>query len=96
MEAFAAADPDFVYLPTVTREPDGSGWTGARGRVNALLEPDAFEKRVGVPLNAETCSVFLCGNPQMIDQMETSLGERGFVTKDRKNPDGTLVFERYW
>ncbi len=96
MEAFAAADPDFVYLPTVTREPDDSGWTGARGRVNALLEPDAFEKHVGVPLNAETCSVFLCGNPQMIDQMEASLGERGFVTKDRKNPDGTLVFERYW
>ncbi len=96
MEAAAAADSHFVYLPTVTRESEDSAWAGRRGRVNALLEPVAFEKTVGVPLDPATCSVFLCGNPQMIDQVEADLNGRGFVTKDRKHPEGTLVFERYW
>ena len=59
-------------------------------------EPAAFEKAVGVPLDPATCSVFLCGNPQMIDQVEGDLNARGFVTKDHKHPDGTLVFEWYW
>ena len=96
MESAAAADPKFVYLPTVTREPEGSAWTGHRGRVNALLEAEAFEQAAGVPLDPATCSVFLCGNPQMIDQAEADLTQRGFRTRDRKHPDGNLIFERYW
>lgn len=96
LSALARADPALTYLPTVTREPEGSGWAGHRGRVNALLEADAFEAAAGFPLDPATTAVFLCGNPQMIDQAEEELGARGFVVRDRKNPDGNLVFERYW
>ncbi|MEM9913954.1 MAG: ferredoxin--NADP reductase [Planctomycetota bacterium] len=96
LSQWAEDDERFVYLPTVTREPDDSGWSGFRGRVNALLEPEAFEAAAGVPLDPASCEVFLCGNPQMIDQVEAKLTERGFVTHDRKHPEGNLHFERYW
>ena len=32
----------------------------------------------------------------MIDQTEADLLERGFTVRSRKNPEGNLVFERYW
>ena len=96
LTALAAADPAFVYLPTVTREPEGSAWAGLRGRVNALLEPGAFAAAAGFPLDPATAAVFLCGNPQMIDQAEAELAARGFTVRDRKNPGGNVVFERYW
>ena len=96
LRGYAEADPNFVYLPTVTREPEDSPWDGLRGRVNALLEPEGFEKHAGFVLAPETAHVFLCGNPAMIDQVEADLTGRGFVVQDRKHPDGTLHFERYW
>jgi ferredoxin--NADP+ reductase len=96
LTGFAQEDEDFIYLPTVTREPVDSSWPGHRGRVNALLEPTTFETTTGLPLDPATCEVFLCGNPQMIDQVEADLTTRGFQTQDRKHPDGNLHFERYW
>jgi len=92
----AQADERMVYLPTVTREPEDSSWAGLRGRVNAVLEPEAFKQHAGVELSPETCHVFLCGNPAMIDQVEENLLGRGFVVQDRKHPEGSLHFERYW
>lgn len=96
MQGYAREDPNFVYLPTVTREPDDAPWPGLRGRVNALLEPAAFEQHAGFALSPENAHVFLCGNPQMIDQVEADFESRGFVVQDRKHPDGNLHFERYW
>ena len=96
LEALAHADPHFTYLPTVTREPADSDYSGHRGRVTDLLQPDKFREAAGFDLAPETCHVFLCGNPQMIDQVEADLVTRGFIVQDRKNPDGNLHFERYW
>ncbi|MEM0914130.1 MAG: ferredoxin--NADP reductase [Planctomycetota bacterium] len=96
LNGYADEDDRFFYAPTVTREPDDSDWAGHRGRVNALLEADRFEKEFGFPLDPETCHVFLCGNPAMIDQVEADLIERGFVVENKEHPDGTLHFERYW
>ncbi|MEM1445121.1 MAG: ferredoxin--NADP reductase [Planctomycetota bacterium] len=101
LQAAAAEDPDFVYLPTVTREPNdsdffaGSGFRG-RGRVTDLMKPDVFPELAGFPLDANNTSVMLCGNPAMIDQVETELTDAGFTTHSKKNPQGTLHFERYW
>ncbi|MEO0966178.1 MAG: ferredoxin--NADP reductase [Planctomycetota bacterium] len=96
LRGYADDDPHFFYAPTVTREPDGSGWDGHRGRVNALMEADRFEAEFGFPLDPATCHVFLCGNPAMIDQVEADLIERGFVVETKETPDGSLHFERYW
>ncbi|MEM7576438.1 MAG: ferredoxin--NADP reductase [Planctomycetota bacterium] len=92
----AAADPDFTYLPTVTREPPDSGYAGHRGRVTDLLKPDVFPDLAGFSLDPANTSVLLCGNPAMIDQVEAELTGAGFATHSKKNPEGTLHFERYW
>lgn len=91
----AARVRDFVYLPTLTREPAGSDWRGARGRVQDLLEPAAFERATGVALAAESCKVFLCGNPAMIEAVGGLLSERGFLPH-RKRAPGQIHTETYW
>lgn len=96
LTAITEEDENFHYIPTVTREPEDTSWAGRRGRVNALLQPQTFLTLTGVELDPASSQVFLCGNPQMIDQVEADLQSRGFVTRDRKHPDGNLHFERYW
>ncbi|GAB4107962.1 MAG: hypothetical protein Kow00105_12870 [Phycisphaeraceae bacterium] len=92
----AEEDDSVIYLPTVTREPEDSPWTGLRGRVHGILEPENFKKLTGFELDPNTCHVLLCGSPQMIDQATENLSKLGFVTKDRDHPDGNIHFERYW
>lgn len=96
LEAFAKEDPTLFYLPTVTREPEDSDYVGHRGRVTDLLTDEGFEQAAGFPLDPASSHVFLCGNPQMIDQVEADLQTRGWTVRDRKNPGGNLYFERYW
>jgi ferredoxin--NADP+ reductase len=95
LEELARRDPAFLYIPCVSREPQDSGWCGACGRVQGILEPQHFERLTGVPLDARQCHVFLCGNPQMIADVSAILTERGFAKHTRRQP-GNLHFERYW
>ncbi len=90
-----ARDARVVYHPIVTREPADSKWRGLRGRVQAILAEDSFEGLVGWPLDPQECHVFLCGNPQMVDECEQELLERGFQLHKRREP-GNLHLERYW
>lgn len=95
LEQIAAEDKSFIYLPTLTREPEDSDWQGLRGRVTDVLDPEQYKKLAGAELDPDDAHVFLCGNPAMIDQCEEMLTERGFVVQTRKQP-GNLHFERYW
>ncbi|MBI5432099.1 MAG: ferredoxin--NADP reductase [Planctomycetes bacterium] len=95
IEAFATHDPSFVWLPTVTRAPETSPWRGARVRVPTLLDPEAFARRTGVALDPSTTHVLLCGNPTMLADVSTRLGELGFVPHSRRAP-GQVHTERYW
>ncbi len=95
LEALARDDERFVYLPTVTREPEGSDWTGLRGRVQEVLEPERFESLCGFAIDPRATHVFLCGNPAMVDDVEARLAARGF-THHRSRRPGTLHVEKYW
>lgn len=95
LEQISAEDPTVKFIPSCTREPEGSPWKGMRGRVTQLFEPAAFEMAVGFPLTAGDCHVFLCGNPDMINQVEATLHGHAFVTQTRKQP-GNIHLERYW
>jgi ferredoxin--NADP+ reductase len=96
LEQLAAEDPSFVYAPSCTREPDGSCWAGQRGRVTSILSDDAiYEGCTGTKLDPATTNVFLCGNPDMLNQCEVILTQRGFVTATKKTP-GNVHIERYW
>lgn len=76
-----------LYLPIASRA--GDEYTGRKGRIQRL-----FEDQVIVP-NPATDSVFLCGNPAMIEDLERYLTERAFVLHSKKKP-GNLHVEKYW
>lgn len=94
-EALAKRDPGFVFLPSLTREPEGSPWRGLRGRIQHFLTPAKYQELTGKPLTPERCQVFLCGNPQMIVEVQTQLEQHGF-RKHRKKEPGQLHIEKYW
>lgn len=91
----ARADASVRYAGVVSREPGSSAWTGARGRVQALLEDDAFRAIADEPLAPDGTHVLLCGNPAMIDDVRALLDVRGFTLDTAKVP-GNVHFERYW
>jgi ferredoxin--NADP+ reductase len=95
LEAAARSDPRLLYLPTVTREPAGSPWSGLRGRVHALLDPARFRALTGIELLPGHCHVYICGNPEMIEELEERLGMQGFRKHTRHHP-GNLHLEKYW
>ena len=91
LEATAKSDPSVFYLPTVTRED----WPGLKGRVQDVLSTDVYRVRVNAPLSPEQCHVFLCGNPEMVAQVESELVTRGFRLHKRGAP-GNIHKEAYW
>ncbi len=96
LEQWASQDDRLVYLPLCTREPEAGTWQGLRGRVHTALEDSLYQEYVGHPIDPAHTHIFLCGNPDMIDQCEAELQQRGFTVKGPKNPEGTIHFERYW
>lgn len=88
----AHKERDVIYIPVVSREPS---FTGLKGRVPVVFEQGNYERLVGVPLDPKTSHVFLCGNPDMINQMEEWLQGRGFQTHTKQTP-GNIHLERYW
>jgi ferredoxin--NADP+ reductase len=82
-----ANEKNFEYLPIASRA--GDDFSGRKGRVQKL-----FEERVLAP-NPQSDSVFLCGNPAMIEDLEVALIGQGFVLHSKKTP-GNLHVEKYW
>ena len=95
LEAITREDASVIYIPVVSRGSEGLAWDGLRGRVPMTLERAAYRDLVGAPLDPDHCHVFLCGNPQMIQDVEVVLAARGFVTQT-KSVAGNLHYERYW
>ena len=95
LERVAREDPSFSYHPTLTREPEQSAWPGLRGRIQSLLEPDAFQRLSAHPLDPARWQVMLCGNPEMIASVTERLSHFGFRRHRRREP-GQIHAERYW
>lgn len=92
LEDLAKEAPWFTYIPCVSREIWGGG---VSGRVNKVFETDVYQQYTGEKLTPENTHVFLCGNPQMIDEVAAFLEARGFKPHKKKDP-GNIHFERYW
>jgi ferredoxin--NADP+ reductase len=88
-----AHDGRLVQVNCVTREevPDGV----YHGRIPSALEDGKLMEMAGAELTPECSQILLCGNPEMIKQMESMLKERGFRNNSPKKP-GQITFERYW
>ncbi len=89
LKAFEAQRMCFRYIPIASREPLGTQYTGARGRVQKLFADGT------VTLNPEKQHIMMCGNPAMIEENEKLFLSLGFVEHSRKTP-GNLHVEKYW
>jgi Na+-transporting NADH:ubiquinone oxidoreductase subunit F len=70
----------FRYIPTISRAKEGSGWTGERGRVTALIEKY-------VPKGANL-DVYICGNPEMVESCLEAIKGKGV-------PDDQIYFDKF-
>jgi ferredoxin--NADP+ reductase len=81
------------YVPTVSRpnDPRNAGWTGRTGRVESVVAAACRDLR----LQPERTVVYICGNPDMIINVESILMDRGFpefhVKKELYWPKGKVV-----
>lgn len=82
----------FRYVPVVSR-CEGEGCL--QGRITHCLENGELEKAADCRLEAESSTLFLCGNPDMLNEMEERLSERHILRHKAKAP-GNIVVERYW
>ena len=75
------------YIPTISRpdDPRNAGWTGRTGRAEAVVA--GVCKDLG--LRPEKTVVYICGNPEMILNVERELMDRGF-------PEFHVKKELYW
>jgi ferredoxin/flavodoxin---NADP+ reductase len=84
-----AADPSrkLTYVPTVSRpgDPRNEGWSGRTGRAEQVVT--SVCKDFG--LKPEKTIVFICGNPEMILNVEREMMDRGF-------PEFHVKKELYW
>jgi len=76
-----------TYEPTVSRpdDPRNAGWTGRTGRAEAVVRDVC--KANG--MSPESTVVYICGNPEMIINVESELLDAGF-------PEFHVKKELYW
>ena len=76
-----------TYVPTISRpdDPRNDGWTGRTGRAESVVA--AVCEDLG--LKPDKTVVYICGNPEMILNVERELMNRGF-------PEFHVKKELYW
>lgn len=76
-----------TYVPTVSRpdDPRNAGWEGRTGRAEAVVGDVCRD----LGLRPERTVVYICGNPEMILNVERVLMDRGF-------PEFHVKKELYW
>jgi ferredoxin--NADP+ reductase len=82
----------FRYLPIVSRE-EAPG--ALRGRITEALIDGRLERAAGREIAAESAQVMLCGNPEMVREIQAGLRERGLQRCRRGHP-GQITVENYW
>ena len=86
----------FTYVPTLSHpHEEPTPWPGHTGFVQSVWRGGLLAEAWGSRPTADTTHVYLCGNPMMIEDMLSILGEEGFTEHSRRNP-GTIHVERYW
>lgn len=82
----------FVFVPVISRAHVENS---VLGRITTALESGELEKHAETALSAEGSIVMMCGNPQMLDDVELVLQTRG-MRRHKKSEPGQIVVERYW
>ena len=80
----------FLYYPTVTREPFEH-----QGRITELLESGRLTDDLGLPpLDPTRDRAMICGSIAMLNDLSALLDERGFAVSPNQGTAGDYVIER--
>ena len=80
------------YVSFVSREAAPGSLAG---RIPAAIADGRLEKAAGTALDPATSHVMLCGNPQMLKDVQTVLTARG-LRKHRRRTPGHITVESFW
>ncbi|MBE5253716.1 ferredoxin--NADP(+) reductase [Mixta mediterraneensis] len=83
-----------LHIQTVVSREEIAG--SLTGRVPALIESGELERVVGLPMEAESSHIMLCGNPQMVRDTQQLLKESRGMHKHLKRKPGHMTSEHYW
>lgn len=81
----------FQFVPFVTGEAQEGAF---QSRIPATIADGRLEERVGLPIDPARSHVMLCGHSGMINDVVTSLEERGMRRHRRREP-GHISTEKY-
>jgi ferredoxin--NADP+ reductase len=91
----AAALPNLTYIPSISRPHLDEGWQGDKGRITRYFDSPILQERLGLEFDPLKTSVFVCGNPAMIEDVKKVLEPKGYATHTPAAP-GSLHIEEYW
>lgn len=83
-----------LHVQTVVSREQVAG--SLHGRVPALIADGSLEAAVGLPINAQTGHVMLCGNPQMVRDTQQILKDTREMRKHLRRKPGHITSEHYW
>jgi len=96
LETISSHSANFTYIPVISRPDDEkTGWTGAVGYVQDVWRLDVINAEAGFQPKPDNSSMFICGNPEMTENMVKLLIADGFREHSKKEP-GEIFVERYW
>jgi ferredoxin--NADP+ reductase len=96
LATLSSQSANFTYIPVISRPDDEkTGWTGAAGYVQDVWKLDVINVEAGFQPSPDNSSVFICGNPEMTENMVKLLIGDGFREHSKKEP-GQVFVERYW
>jgi ferredoxin/flavodoxin---NADP+ reductase len=81
-----------TYVSFVSREAAPGSLAG---RIPAAIADGRLEATAGVALTAANSHVMLCGNPQMLKDVQAALALRG-MKKHRRRAPGHITVESFW
>lgn len=82
----------FHSIPVISRAEVPGAITG---RITTAIENGTLESKAENALGPSNSVVMMCGNPQMLDDVEALLKDRG-MNRHKKAIPGHVVVERYW
>jgi ferredoxin--NADP+ reductase len=91
----AATLPNLTYIPSISRPHLDGEWKGDTGRITRYFDSPILNERLGLDFDPQKTSVFLCGNPAMIEDVKKVLEPKGYTTHAPAAP-GSLHIEEYW
>lgn len=87
---------NFKYYPIISRSEDETGvlWNGLKGHAQLVIKDGLISKQFNAELLPDNTKVFLCGNPNMVDECVALFTEKGFI-KNTFKVKGNLFFDKH-